>query len=109
PAAISSAVQAAYQAFLTCMRWSWRKNHPSPARRPAPEAPRAASAARRLLALDGGVGRLRQLQVLLQRRQRLAREALDVGVVARLRLLLELGDVLLVVVDHLVHVGAVEL
>src|SRR5204863_4071704 len=60
----------------------------------------AVSAACRLACLDGRLGRLRHLQVILEGRQRLRGERLDVAVLARVRFLFEVGDVLLVVGDH---------
>src|SRR4051794_12712525 len=84
PAAISSGVQAAYQALRTYTRNSPRTGACRVLiRRSGPQ--RAARAGADLLAvLDRLVGRLRHRQVLLQGRQRLCREALEVAVVSRL-------------------------
>src|SRR5438270_11545046 len=51
----------------------------------------------------------RHLQVTLQRREGLTSPTLHVGIYGRLRFLLELGYVLLVIGDHIFHVGLVEL
>src|SRR5205085_7418367 len=78
----------------------------------AARAGRARAAARRGLAalfvLHRVVRGLRQLQVVLQRGQGARRERLELAVLAGLRFLLEFRHVLLVVRDHALHVGAVE-
>src|SRR5664279_1003467 len=117
-AATSSAVQATYQALRTYMRSSIAPGSRTPASYTAAATTLSASRRRRrassaaggrLGVLDGGVGRLRHLQVVLQRRQGPGGERLDVAVLARGPLLVEVGDIFLVVLDHVVHVGAVEL
>src|SRR5947209_7174623 len=52
---------------------------------------------------------LGHLQVLFERRQGLLGKCLDVLILAVLRLMLEQGDVLLVVVDHIGGEGAIKL
>jgi hypothetical protein len=64
------------------------------------------------LARSGGnllLSLLREPQVLLQRRQGLPGEAGEIGILARIDVLLELVDVLLVIAHHLVRVGLIEL
>ena len=91
---------AARSAFRPCFTGNRR-----PARIPPPTGPHRSD--ERSLNLGGRI--LRHLQMLLQSRQGLCREAFQVSVLSATRFLLELRNVSFVVFYHVLHIGPIEI